>query len=177
MSKAKVYEVLLRYSDIFAGKPSKFTLTYLSEKLEDANPKTLDDALSKYAESNKYFPIFKEIQDAVREIERTSPRKASPCERCSGTGTVVLFHKEMANSACFSCRCINGNQYREKMRSEEFSGSSWIEPRYFKDPRIGMTTEQLAEHLAKYWEFVFRSSETALQKAQSSCDDAEAVSF
>ena len=89
MSKAQVYEVLMRFSDMYSSKPNKFMITRLSEKLEEYDPKHLEAALDHHSESNKFFPNFKDITDALREVKSKFAQAVTACPKCGGQGQII----------------------------------------------------------------------------------------
>lgn len=165
--KREVYEVLFKYTDFYSSKPSKLMLTRLAEKLSSTPPAQLEQALDKHSESNKYFPNFKEIIEALSETRRTQPQEKTSCKKCKGTGSVILFSKTTSLTSTFACDCPNGDAFNQrlfdrfkyKIRPLSNSGSSFIERQYFSDPRSTMDEAQLKEHQANYWKLVFEYSD------------------
>lgn len=165
--KKETYDLLIKYSEFFTVKPSKTILSHLAEKLGEIPIQHLEIALNKHSENSKYFPIYKEILEAISESKSSFNYEKFDCEKCKGTGSVILFNKITSLTSTFACNCKNGEIYNQrifekfkyKIRSIENSGASFIERQYFSDPRPQMKKEELDEHRANYWRLLFSHSD------------------
>lgn len=178
MSRETSYQVLLKYSELYTGKPNKFQLQRLSEKLEECDPKHLEAALDHHSEANKFFPNFKDITEALRDVKSKFKTEKVACPKCGGDGLAVLFNKKTFGRAAFACDCLNGLRHPE-VKPRKFAGANWIERAQFVDTRLSMTDEERAKRLDEYWAGVFgiRTTEAPQEKPETKMNNLALVSF